>query len=278
MATGSVAARPTGGAQLFCVGAPGTELCTEADLDACLSGESVTCRYGDGRTCSCLRDGDGAIHISCDEDAGGPVACTGGDYERCAAGEPVECYERTDPVASGRPMSDARTMIQRAGREPVEHQRNGVAAGDSIEVAAGDVAIFALQGQPVRVLQPGSYQVPAEFAGPAMEVFFVRTRATEGEKFGGRLPAGLPVRTAFGTCSWIIREPERVVMALGGAEGLGRLVVRTLQGEVQHHGAKAALRGAPLDGSLHGPILADANARLAPQGIEVLAIAEFALR
>lgn len=182
-----------------------------------------------------------------------------------------------DPVASARPMSDARTMIQRAGSEPIEHQRNGVTAGDTLEVAAGDVAIFAHQGQLVRVLQPGSYQVPAEFAG-AMEVFFVRTRATEGEKFGGRLPSGLPVRTAFGTCTWIIREPERAVMALGEAEGLGRSVIHAVQREVQHHGAQAALRGAPLDGSLHGPILADANARLAPQGIEVLAITELAFR
>jgi hypothetical protein len=171
-------------------------------------------------------------------------------------------------------------MIQRSQSDQlIEHQSKGVSAGDTLEVGEQDVAIFSRQGQLVRVLQPGSYQVPAEFAGPDMEVFFVTTRQHHDEKFGGQLPAGLPVRTAFGKCSWVIRDPERAALAVGDdAAGLGRFVTRQVQKAVQLHGAKAAMKGAPLDGSLHGPILAAANEKLGPLGLEVIAITELTFR
>lgn len=170
-------------------------------------------------------------------------------------------------------------MIQRKGHGPIDHRKDGVTAGDTLEVSHHDVAIFARQGQFVRVLQPGSYQVPPEFSGPDMEVFFVLTTPLHDQKFGGNLGAGLPVRAAFGKIQWVIRDPERAVMAVGFSDtsGFDRWVASTFLKGLQHAAGKAHLAGQPLDG-LEAAAMAAANETLSAQGVEVLAVTEMQMR
>ncbi len=170
-------------------------------------------------------------------------------------------------------------MIQRKGFDPIDHQTGGVSAGDTLEVSPHDVAIFARQGQFVRVLQPGSYQVPAEFAAPDMEVFFVMTRPLHDEKFGGNLPGGLPVRAAFGKINWVIRDPERAVMAVGFSDssGFSRWVGKCFLDALKTAVGRAHVQGTPMDG-IELAVLAAANEKLAGQGVEVLEVTELQMR
>jgi hypothetical protein len=75
---------------------------------------------------------------------------------------------------------------------PSEHQftmgaqfRGPVEAGATLTVAQGDACVFARHGAPLRVLHVGGYQVPAEFAGPDVEAWFISMRPNMGVRFAG---------------------------------------------------------------------------------------------
>lgn len=87
-----------------------------------------------------------------------------------------------------------------------------VQAGTQLVVGVGEACVFARHGAPVRILQAGSYEVPDEFAGPEMEVWFTWTRANVGVRFGGVLgviatPAG-NLTKAFGEYTLRVIEPS----------------------------------------------------------------------
>lgn len=159
----------------------------------------------------------------------------------------------------------------------IEHQQGGVTAGDTLKVAAGDVAVFARRGTLVRVLQAGSYQVPAEFAGPDMEVYFVSTRPHHDEKFGGNLSAGLPVRAAFGKFTWRIADPERAVAAVGGGDELRRFVAAKVTKAAQF-AAMTTMRDGWSPEKVQPLVAPEANGKLADLGIEVMAVTELTMR
>lgn len=164
-------------------------------------------------------------------------------------------------------------MLNRPNQEAVAHHPGPVTAGDTLVVDASDVAVFTRHGQLVRVLQPGQYTVPAEFAGD-FEIYFVRTVSNVGEKLGGNL--GLPnVRVAFGTFTWRITDPERVVTSLLGQDpsGLARFVAQRAFGELR----RLAMRtpdAARLQREAADPI----NAKLATIGVQLVSIDELTLK
>ncbi len=164
--------------------------------------------------------------------------------------------------------------------ELIEHRSGGVNAGDTLQVEHDDVAIFSRQGKLVRVLQPGTYQVPPEFAAPDMEVFFVSTRTNHGEKFGGQLGAGLPVRAAFGELAWKIADPERAVVSGVSGKELGRFVAARVVKAVQHVVATIAIKEKG-ELQLHA-VMADtvreANERLAGVGVEIVQLGDLQMR
>lgn len=181
-------------------------------------------------------------------------------------------------VASIARFEDNPPMIHRKAPDPIERQ-TGATAGDTLQVAEGEVAIFARQGQLIRVLPTGSYTVPSEFAGPDMEVFFVTTAPQHGEKFGGQLGIGLPVRMAFGQFTWVVRDPERAVTSagFGDVSGFARWVTSTFMRELKIAVGRAHMAGEALDG-VHPRAIAKANEKLAAQGIEILEVTEIQLR
>ena len=171
-------------------------------------------------------------------------------------------------------------MIERKDANVVvEHQPGGVSAGDTLSVRADDVAIFSRGPQPIRVLQAGSYQVPAEFAGPDMEVYFVSTRPQPGEKFGGPLGGGLPVRMAFGQFTWKVVEPEKAVSAgAAKADDFRRFIVQHTLTATKHVVARTTAKGGQLDPlQLQTDIAGEANRQLASKGA-MIEVSELTLR
>jgi hypothetical protein len=64
-----------------------------------------------------------------------------------------------------------------------------VTAGAELVVADGESAVFARGAQSIRVIGPGRYPVPAEFAGDRIVAFFVST-APVTVRYGGRGATG----------------------------------------------------------------------------------------
>ncbi len=88
-------------------------------------------------------------------------------------------------------------------------------AGASMTVAAGDIVVLAQFGSITRVIGPGSYQVPAEFAGAGVEAWFISTRPRADIKFGGPINLG-GVKAIFGTCSLRVVSAETFAKNLVG--------------------------------------------------------------
>ena len=96
-----------------------------------------------------------------------------------------------------------------------------VQAGAQLVVAAGEACVFARYGAPLRILQAGSYEVPAEYAGPDVEVWFVWTKPHVGVKFGGPLgvmptPMG-NLTKAFGEYTLRVIEPSAFFKNFAGS-------------------------------------------------------------
>lgn len=82
-------------------------------------------------------------------------------------------------------------------------------------VAADDIVVMAQFGSITRVIGPGSYQVPAEFAGAGVEAWFISTRPRSGIKFGGPIKLG-GVKAIFGACSLRVVSAEAFAKNLVG--------------------------------------------------------------
>lgn len=146
----------------------------------------------------------------------------------------------------------------------------GLGGGDTVQVGAAETAVLSESGKPERVLGPGSYTVPEEFAGPYKVLDFVTTRPFRDMRFGGRLgPVPLasgPVSQAFGTFTIRVVSAERVVVNFGGAaDGVDIDEVGAwLKGEILRALAEilATNRGQELS-DLLGGLPAELEARLA---------------
>ena len=106
-----------------------------------------------------------------------------------------------------------------------------VTAGAPLVIESHEASVFVRDGTPIRVIGPGRYEVPAEFAGPSIRVFFVQTTPFP-MKFGGRIPAtpGGP-RMVFGDATAQVTDPAAVVTQLAGTasgEALTQWIARTL--------------------------------------------------
>lgn len=166
-------------------------------------------------------------------------------------------------------------MLNRTSGGAIAHHPGPVAAGDTLVVQPQDVAIFARHGALVRVLQPGQYAVPAEFAGD-FEVYFVSTGPIVGVKLGGQI--GLPnVRVAFGTLTWQIVDAEKAVKTVLGQdpEELGRHVTRMAMKEIKMLAMKS--RGEKPAAQIQAEAVAPTNAALGPMGVQVRSIDELTL-
>jgi len=95
---------------------------------------------------------------------------------------------------------------------------HGLTEGESLVVSEGSTAVLMEHGRPRRILPPGRYTVPADFAGLDVEVFFVDTRSRRGLRFGGRVgPIAVPEGTlssVFGELGFRVQSPERLVVGM----------------------------------------------------------------
>lgn len=119
-----------------------------------------------------------------------------------------------------------------------------VAAGAPMTVGEGDQVVMAKFGTITRVIGPGSYQVPAEFAGAGVEAWFITSRPMVDVKFGSPINAG-SVKAVFGTCTLRVVSAEALASNLLGqhpdvAEGIAKAATGKLVKAVR----EAAMKGA----------------------------------
>jgi membrane protease subunit (stomatin/prohibitin family) len=133
-----------------------------------------------------------------------------------------------------------------------------VPPGAPLTVSPGESALFARNGQIVRVIEAGSYQVPAEYAGDGVEVCFVRTSPVTGAKFGGPtgpIP-GTTARNVFGTFSYRVASPATLVQSLLGWGGGDEAIEQFLRHELLR-AFKHALGAHGTDPAAHGRVVSD---------------------
>lgn len=136
-------------------------------------------------------------------------------------------------------------MIQRPNAQFVCRHPGPVAAGAPLTVGADDRAFVVRNGRLERVLAPGSYEVPPEFAGPGVEIHFVSVAWRRDVKFGGPLPAGLPARMVYGTFAYHAADPERLLVAtmMTPPDDFDRFVATRIQKAAADLIAKKAVDG-----------------------------------
>lgn len=170
-------------------------------------------------------------------------------------------------------MSIARPSATRG--HIVAHVPEPVLAGASLVVDAGDTALFMRHGQCFRVIPAGSYQVPAEFAGPDVEVYFVSNQRYEGQKFGGnvgmiRLASGM-IRSVFGEFSLQVTQPSLLLSHFAGMGIDDDTILRWLRSKIM--GAMKESLAQHRDKGPAAPEIAATAAQQANQELSALGVA-----
>jgi hypothetical protein len=107
------------------------------------------------------------------------------------------------------------TIARAAGTEELVTRFEGaVVAGSPLIIGPDDVVVLVRDGAAIRVIGPGQYQVPAEFAGPAILAYFVRTSPCP-VKFGGPVSTPGGRRAVFGEATLQVTDPASAATQLG---------------------------------------------------------------
>jgi hypothetical protein len=130
----------------------------------------------------------------------------------------------------------------------VQQFDGAVMPGSPLVVEDVETSVFVRDGQPIRVIGPGRYQVPPEFAGPGVSVYFVRT-ASLAVKFGGPIPPARPggPRAVFGEVNVCATDPCAVATQLAPI-GTGKPAMDWVRDHLKRAAAAAvAAHGAESD-------------------------------
>jgi len=161
-------------------------------------------------------------------------------------------------------------------------------AGDTLVVASEDRCVFFRGGAALRVLEPGSYAVPAEFAGDDVRAYFIRQVPVPGQRFGGMLgvaPNG-EMPKAWGEYTLRVTDPVRLTTQLVGHADPGTAddeAIRWVQTRVMNTAKrvimKRLIRGEdPAGPECAAAILDGSREELASFGLAVEAITNLAVR